>query len=114
EDGARGARGRDAVAGYRAVHAKHENVVAQDLKIVAGVVARGEALVVEHRLASVCGHLEVAAEAGWSPGGVTGVAGHGGVGVREDGIVFGGACGEGTGFGDELGPHGLPAEVRIA
>ncbi len=82
------ARGGDAMAGDGAVDAEHVDVVAKDLKIVAGVVARGEAFIVEHGLARVGGHLQVAAEAGGRPGGVAGVAGHRGIGVGEMLVVL--------------------------
>ena len=88
EDGAGRARGRDAMAGDGAVDAEHVDVVAKNLKVVAGVIARGEAFVVEHGLARVGGHLQMAAEAGGRPGRVAGVAGHRGVGVGEVLVVL--------------------------
>ena len=81
------ARRRDAVICYRAVHTKHENVVAQNLKVVACVVPREETLVVQHRGACVRRHLQVAAEAGRRPGSVAGVAGHFGVAVGKLRVV---------------------------
>jgi len=42
---------------------------------------------VQHELARVGGHLQMAAEAGGRPGSVTGIAGHAAVGVDERGIV---------------------------
>ena len=88
EDGAGRARGGDAMAGDGAVDAEHVDVVAKDLKIVAGVVARGEPFVVEHGLARVGGHLQMAAEAGGRPGRVAGVASHRRVGVGEMFVVL--------------------------
>ena len=67
EDRATGTRGSDAMSGDGAVDAQHINVVAQDLEIVAGVVARHEAFVVEHGAFRVGGHLQVAAETGGRP-----------------------------------------------
>jgi len=77
------------MAGDGAVYAEHEDVVAQDLEVVARVIARGEAFVVEHGLASVGGHLQVATKAGGCPRGVARVAGHGGIGMGETGVVPG-------------------------
>src|SRR6476646_6673225 len=88
EDGAGGTRGSNAVAGDSAINTEHVDVVAKDLKIVAGVIARGEAFVVKHGLARVCCHLQMTAEAGGSPGGVAGVTGHRGIGVGEVLVVF--------------------------
>src|SRR5580700_6503226 len=88
EDGAGGARGGDAMAGDSAVDAEHVDVVAKDLKIVAGIVARGKAFVVKHGLAGVGRHLQMTAEAGGCPRRVAGVASHGGIGVREMFVVL--------------------------
>ena len=51
------------MAGYGAVDTEHEAVVAKDLEIVSRPVARQEAFVVEHRLALIGHHREMAAEA---------------------------------------------------
>ena len=88
EDGAGGTRGSDAVAGDSAVDAEHVDVVAKDLKVVTGVIARGEAFVVKHGLARVSCHLQMTAEAGGRPGGVAGIASHGGIGVGEVLVVL--------------------------
>ena len=81
--GAGRARRRDAMARDGAVDAEHEAVVAQDLEVVGGPVARDQAFVVEHGLALVGRHREMAAVAIRRPGGVAGVAGHLAVGMRE-------------------------------
>ena len=71
------------MAGDGAVDAEHINVIAKNLEVVAGVVLREQAFVVQHGLASIGGHLQMAAKAGGRPGRVAGVAGHAGVGVGE-------------------------------
>ena len=114
EDGAGRARGRDAVIGDRAVDAQHIYVVAEDLKIVAGVVAGDGAFVVEHGAADVGGHLEMATETGGSPRGVAGVAGHRVVGVREVGVVLWHLGLHDAVFGHEFCAVGLHAEVHVA
>src|SRR5882724_11318096 len=76
-------RGRNAVAGDRAIHAKHIYVVAQNLEVVTGVVLCEQAFVVQHGLARVGGHLRVAAETGGRPRSMAGVAGHAAIGVGE-------------------------------
>ena len=76
EYGAGGASRGDAVSGDGAIDAEEIGVVAEDLKIVGGVIARGQTFVVEHGAAGVGGHLQMATEAGGSPGRVAGIAGH--------------------------------------
>jgi hypothetical protein len=46
----------DAVARHGAVNSEHESVVAKNLKIVAGVVTRGQTLIVKHGFALVRHH----------------------------------------------------------
>ena len=87
EHGARRARGRNAMAGDGAVDAEHVNVVAKNLEIVAGVVLREQTFVVQHGLAGVGGHLQMAAETGGCPGSVAGIAGHAAVGMRERSVA---------------------------
>ena len=114
QHGAAGTRGRDAIAGDGAVDAEHVDVVAQDLEVVAGVIAGEQALVVEHGAAGVGGHLQMAAEAGGGPGSVAGVAGHAAVAVGEVGVVLGHGGIDVAVFGDELGAQGFFAEVNVA
>src|ERR1700735_662812 len=76
QDRAGRAHRRDAMAGDGAVNAEHEAIVAQNLKIVGGPIAREETFVVQHRLALIGGHREMAAETIGRPGGVAGVAKH--------------------------------------
>jgi tricorn protease interacting factor F2/3 len=75
--------------GFYAVNAKHVNVVAQNLKVVAGIVSRGEPFVVEHRPTRVRGHLQVAPETRRGPRRVAGIASHAAVGVRQSSVVSG-------------------------
>ena len=89
ENGATGAGGGDAMAADGSVDAEHVDVIAQHLEVVAGVVARREAFVVQHGAANVGGHLQVATETSWRPGGVAGVAGHAGVSMGERFLISG-------------------------
>ena len=61
EHGAGGTHRRDAIASYCSVDTEHVNIVAQDLEIVRGLIARGEAFVVQH------GHLRFAVIGRWQP-----------------------------------------------
>ena len=83
QDRAGRAHRRDAMAGDRAVDAQHEAIVAQDLKIVRGPIAREQAFVVQHGLALIGRHGEMAAKTIGRPRGMAGVAGHAAIGVRE-------------------------------
>src|SRR5216683_2854693 len=87
QHGARRARGSDAMTGDRPIHAEHIDVIAKNLKVVAGVIFRDQAFIVQHGLARVSGHLQMAAEAGWRPRSMAGVAGHAAVGMRERRVV---------------------------
>ncbi len=102
------------MAGDGAVNAEHVDVVAQNLKVVAGVIAGEQSFVVQHGAAGVGGHLQMAAEAGGRPGSVAGVAGHAAVAVREVGVVLGHGGIDVAVFGDELGAQGFFAEVNVA
>ena len=73
---------RDLVALGRAVHAEHERVGADDLRVVGRVVARGRAFIVLHRAGDVLLLRQMAARARRHPRRMTGVAGHLGVAVR--------------------------------
>jgi len=77
----------DALTGDRAVDSKHINVVAQNLKIVAGVILREQSFIVKHGFARVSGHLQMAAEARGRPRSVAGIASHAAVRVSERGVV---------------------------
>ena len=114
QHGAGRARRRDAVAGDRAVHAEHVDVVAKNLKIVAGVIARGEAFVVQHVALGVAGHLQMAAKAGGSPGSVAGIAGHGTVGVGEHAFVVRENGEDFAGLAQQFRAIRLGAEMHIA
>ena len=114
EHGAGRARRGDAMAGDGAVDAEHVNVVAKNLEIVAGVIFREQAFVVEHGLAGVGGHLQMAAEASGRPGGVAGIAGHAAVGVGERSVVARHLRRHDAIFVHELRSKRLLAEVRVA
>ena len=53
----------NAVPGNSAIDAEHVNVVAQNLKVVAGVIPGGETFVMQHTAFCVGGHLQMAPEA---------------------------------------------------
>ena len=59
---------RYAMPGNGAVDSQCVNVVAQNLKIVGGPVARGEAFVVQHRRTLIGGHRKMAPVTGRRPG----------------------------------------------
>ena len=102
------------MAGDGAVDTEHINVVAEDLKVVAGVVARGASFVVQHGAFGIGCHLQVATKAGRRPRGVACVAGHRVVGVREL-RSLGGNRGEWpAGLAHQLCAIGFWAEVHVA
>src|SRR4051812_10995889 len=82
-DRTRRAHRRNLVPGDGAINAEHVDVVAQDLEVVRGPVARSEAFVVQHRHLLVRGHGKVATEAARCPRAVAGDAGHARIGVSE-------------------------------
>src|SRR2546427_11458354 len=65
------------------IDGQHEAVVADRLEVVRGPVALRVAFEVEHRLATVGSHRQVAAEAAGDPGRVAALPRHPRVGVRE-------------------------------
>src|SRR6059036_1373450 len=91
------------------IDGQHEDVVADRLEVVRGPVALRVALEVEHRLATVGSHRQVAAEAAGDPGCVAALTRHARVGVRElTGLAVlgnGGAPG-GTVAAERLGEAG--------
>src|SRR5580765_3543942 len=102
------------MAGYRAVHAEHINVVAKNLKVVAGVVASGRAFVMQHGPLDVGGHLQVAAEASWRPRSVAGITGHRAVRVCEERSVDRYAREQCAGLTHQFGAVRLRTEVDVA
>ena len=82
-DRARRTNHRHAVLLYRAVDAEHENVVAHDLRIVGREIAIGDAFEFIQRHALVRFHRQMTAETTGRPGGVTDLAIHRAVIVRE-------------------------------
>ena len=82
-DRARGTEHRHAILLHRAVDAEHENVVAHDLRIVGGEVAVGHAFEFVLRHALVRLHRQMTAETARRPRGVTDLAIHRAVVVRE-------------------------------
>ena len=104
ENRARRARGCDAVPSNGAIDPEHVKVIAQNLEVVARVISREQAFIVQHRTAGVGGHLQMTAKTSWHPRGVAGVASHFVVGVSERSIVRGRLRRNGPVFGHQLGP----------
>src|SRR5260370_21649697 len=102
------------MTGYRAVDAEHINIIAQNLKIVAGVILCEESFVVQHGLARVSGHLQMAAEAWRRPGSVAGIASHAAVRMRERHVVVRHLRSHRAIPVHHLGPQRLFAEMHIA
>src|SRR5437879_8361655 len=98
------------------IDGQHEDVVADRLEVVRGPVALRVALEVEHRLATVGSHRQVAAEAAGDPGCVAALTRHARVGVRElTGLAVlgnGGAPGR-TVAAERLGAAGLRTGLGI-
>ncbi len=109
-----GSRGRDAMLGHRAVDAQHVNVVAQHFEIVGGVIARGQAFVVQHGRLAIGRHGKMAAEATGGPGSVARVAGHAVVGMRQLGLVAGHAAPRGPVFQNRFRQPRFLVVMRIA
>src|SRR2546428_3117225 len=94
------------------IDGQHEDVVADRLEVVRGPVALRVAFEVEHRLATVGSHRQVAAEAAGDPGRVAALTRHPRVGVRELtglAVLGNGGAPDGTVAAERLGEAGFPA-----
>src|SRR5258708_20142279 len=83
--GTRRSRRGHAMTSHRAVDTQHINVVAQNLKVVAGVILCEESFVVQHGLARISSHLQMAAEASGRPRGMAGITSNAAVRIVEGG-----------------------------
>lgn len=102
------------MAGNRAIHAEHENIVAQNLEIVTRVVTGGQAFVMQHRLAGIRGHLEMTAKTRGRPRSVAGVARHRRIRVCETCVGLRQLRSDDAIFSHQLCPKRFRVEVRIA
>ena len=83
ENRTRRPHGRDTMSGHRTVYAEHKAVVAKNLEIVSGPVARHQSLIVQHRFALIGHHGKMASKTIGRPRGVACIASHAAIGVRE-------------------------------